>query len=316
MPTQTRYDDPRLVRARALAADQAGVVARRQLYALGVTRWQVKGELRARRWRRVTDAVVAVHNGPLDAQAHRWAAVLHGGPRARLDGVSALVASGLARFEEGERIRVSVPRGARVRRTSRYNIRQTRRWRADDLAPGTGVPRTKAAVAAVHGALWARSARQADLILTMTVQQGLARAESIGARLLRVRRHRRRAQLHATVLELVGGVGSLHELDVVRGCRARGFPEPDRQVVRRNSRGSYFLDFRWSGLGVVLEVDGIQHAWVENLVADALRHNEIALEGDLVLRLPVMGLRACPDEFFGQLGQALYRRGWRPGEAA
>jgi very-short-patch-repair endonuclease len=112
------------------------------------------------------------------------------------------------------------------------------------------------------------------------------------------------------LIDLDGGIGSLGELDVLRGCRDRGLPVPDRQSVRRTSNGSFYLDFRWSRWKVVVEVDGIQHAWAQNLVADALRHNAIAMEADVVLRLPVLGLRVCPDAFFDQIHAALQRAGW------
>ncbi len=122
----------RVDRVGLLAARQAGVLSRPQLYAAGVTR---------------------------------------AGARAFLDGASALVAAGLTKFEV-DRIRVSVPRGARVRRGRGLDIRQTRRWSASDLATGGGAPRTRPEVAAVRGALWARSDGQAALLLTMAVQQG------------------------------------------------------------------------------------------------------------------------------------------------
>lgn len=238
-------------------------------------------------------------------------AVLEAGPRAQIDGESSLVLAGLERYEV-KKIRVSVPRGARIRhRGSTLNIRQTRRWNATDRVPGPGVPRTRNPVAAVRAALWARSNRQATLVLTMTVQQGMATPGEIGVELLRVRRDRRRLLVNQVVLELAGGIRSLNELDVLRGCRERGIPEPDRQAVRKTAGGSYFLDFRWSRWGVALEVDGIQHAWAEQLVGDALRHNSIALTGDVVLRLPVLGLRSCPDEFFDQVINALEAAGFQ-----
>jgi hypothetical protein len=59
-----------------------------------------------------------------------------------------------------------------------------------------------------------------------------------------------------------------------------------------------------------VEVDGIHHGWVQNVVADAIRHNAIATSEDLVLRLPVLGLRLCPDDFFAQIADALAARGW------
>ncbi len=303
-------DEVRRARIDALTGQQCGVLGRRQLYAAGVTRGEVRAALRAGRWQRVTDQVVATHNGPLDERAHQWAAVLQGGPRAQLDGASSLLASGLERYR-ADRIRVSVPRGARVRRTRRYNVRQTRRWSAEDRAPA-GIPRTRVPVAAIRAALWAASEQQARLLLTMTVQQGLATAEQLGEEALRVRRDRRRTLVHVTILDLLDGARALGELDINRELRRRGLPAARRQVVRRDRQGRYFLDLAWPDLAVVVEVDGIHHGWAENVVGDALRHNALALDGDIVLRLPLLGLRLRPEEFFDQVARALETGRRRP----
>lgn len=296
-------DEIRRRRLDALADAQAGVVGRRQLYAAGITRGEVRAALKAGRWQRVSDEVVACHNGPLGAIAHQWAAVLQGGPRAQLDGASSLIASGLERFHV-DRIRVSVPRGARVRRTRLYNVRQTRRWSAADRLPG-GVPRTRVPVAAVRAALWAASDAQARLVLTMVVQQGLATPSQLGDEALRIRRDRRRDLVHATIIDLLDGARALGELDIKRELRRRGLPPPERQVLRRDRAGRYFLDLYWPELGVIVEIDGIHHVWAENVVGDALRQNALAIDGDIVLRLPLLGLRLQPDDFFRQISQAL-----------
>lgn len=311
--------DPRTARRRRarrsaverLADTQAGVLSRPQLYAAGTTRWEVRGHLAAGRWQRLGRQTVAVHAGPVVDAALRWAAVLEGGPRAFLDGVSSLQAAGLRKFET-DVIRVSVPRGAKVRRVPGVDIRQTRRWAADDLAPGSGVPRSRNEVAAIRGALWARSDRQAALVLTMVVQQGLATAEALGVEMLRVRRDRRRGLLQALLLDLIGGVRSLGERDFARECRRRGLPEPSRQVVRRGRGGTYYLDVIWDDWGVVVEIDGIHHLWAQNVVSDALRQNEVTLQNAVVLRLPLLAFRVDADAFFDQIGQALVTRGWRP----
>ena len=295
-------------RVAELAVDQASVVSRRQLYALGLSRGEVRAELHAGRWQAVGRHCVCVHNGPLTNLGRHWVAVLEGGPRALIDGESALVLAGLQHYDAG-RIRVSVPRGARIRhRSTTLNIRQTRRWDPTDVEPH-GIPRTRVAVAAVRAALWATSDRQAALVLSMTVQQGLATAEQLSVEMLRVSRDKRRGLLHEVLLDLLGGVRSLGELDFLRGCRDRGIPEPDAQVLRRSKTGKYYLDFRWSRWAVVVEVDGIHHLWVEQIVGDALRQNSIALQGDTVLRLPLLGLRVCPDEFFDQITEALRSAG-------
>jgi very-short-patch-repair endonuclease len=264
--------------------------------------------VRAGRWQLVGDQSVQLHTGGISAEGRRWAAVFQGGPRACLDGVSSLIASGLERFTE-DRVRVSVPRGARVRRTTSFDIRQTRRWRAEDIVI-SGIPRTKPPVAAIRGALWARTDKQAALLLTMSVQQGLVRPEDLAHELLRIKKAGRRLLLHAVVNDLLDGARSLGELDIGRELRRRGLPPPTRQVLRRDSRGRYYLDLYWSDCGLVVEIDGIHHAWAENVVGDALRQNSLALDGDTVLRLPLLGLRLEPDAFFGQIERGLVDGGW------
>lgn len=297
----------RIRRLLALAETQSWVVSRRQAYGLGVSRGQVRAQLRARRWQRIGGQSLVLHTGPLDARARLWAAVFEGGPRAQLDGASALIAAGLEQYRE-DRIRVSVPRGARVYRSRGLDVRQTRRWDTDDLVPA-GIPRTRPAVAAVRGALWARSDKQAALLLTMTVQQGLCTAEQLGVEMLRIRRDRRRVMAHQVILDLIGGVRSLGELEFAEECRKRGLPEPTRQVVRRGRNGLYYLDVVWERWGVVVEIDGIHHSWANQQIGDAVRHNDVALKGSIVLRLPLLGMRVEPEVFFEQIEAALTEGG-------
>jgi very-short-patch-repair endonuclease len=279
------------------------VLSRPQLYALGVTRSTVRAHIRAGRWQRIGDQSVHLGNGALSQVGEQWAAVFQGGPRACLDGASALIAAGLDRYEV-TRIRVSVPRGARNRRNKRFDIRQTRRWSVDDII-AVGVPRTRPATAAVRAGLWASTERQAAYVVTLAVQQGIAAADDVGRELLRIRRDRRRALLHTVVNDLLDGAKSLGELDVGRELRRRGLPEPERQVLRKDDRNRYFLDLYWPRWKLVVEVDGIHHTWAENVVGDALRQNALTLDGDTVLRLPLLGLRVEPDAFFAQIEQAL-----------
>lgn len=175
-----------------------------------------------------------------------------------LDGASALVAHGLKGFDVA-RVRVSVPRGAKVHRSRGVDVRQTRRLRPEDVFEGVGPRRVRPEVAAVRAALWAGSDREAGTIIAMVVQQGIASASSIGRELLSVRRDRRRKLVERFVLDAMGGSESMGELDLVRECRSRTIPVPDRQVVRTTPAGSYCLDARWARFKVVLEVDGIHH---------------------------------------------------------
>lgn len=187
--------------------------------------------------------VLVVDPLALDERADLWIAVLSGGPRAQLDGASSLIAAGLKGYQVRQH-RVSVPRGARVFREAGVDVRQTRRWDKTDCVP-VGIPRTRQPVAAVRGALWAGSDKQAALLLSMAVQQRIVSAELVAQELLRIRKAPRLAFLRALVLDLVGGAQSLGELDFVAECRRRGLPEPGRQVVRETRTGRFYLDVYW-----------------------------------------------------------------------
>jgi very-short-patch-repair endonuclease len=139
----------------------------------------------------------------------------------------------------------------------------------------------------------------------MAVQQKLVTPERLSEAALAVRRDRRRRLVQSVVLDLLGGAESLGEIDFARECRRRGLPEPSRQVLRRDGRNHYFLDVFWDDWGLVVEIDGIQHSWAENIVGDALRQNAVSLQGLTVLRLPLLGLRIARDKFFAQIEQAL-----------
>lgn len=294
----------------AVAESQHGVVGRRQLYRLGVTRWQLEAQLRARRWRLHGRQTIAIHNGTLGAWALRWHAVIEAGPRSALDGHSALEAAGLTGWVS-DHVRVSVPRGAPVIACPGVVVRQTRRLRQEDVVPA-GVSRVRPETAAVRAALWAYSNRQAATILAMAVQQRVTTADAIARALLDVRRHRRLRFLHAVVHDLLDGAHSLGELDFARICRRRGLPSPDRQRLRRVSSGRAYLDAEWVAYGLVVEIDGVQHAAIPAQVPDALRQNDIALDGTTVLRIPVLGLRTTEDQFMDQVRQGLVDGGWRP----
>lgn len=225
-----------------------------------------------------------------------------------LDGESSLIASGLKNYESRV-LRVSVPRGVKPLRGAGIDVRRTRRWSAADKV-ATGVPRTRVPVAAVRAAMWASSDKQASLLLTMPVQQGMTTPDLIGRALLSVHRDKRRELMHAVVTDLLGGVRSLGELEFARECRRRGMPEPDRQVVRRGRDGRYYLDVCWDDFHLVVEIDGIHHTWATEVVPDALRQNEVALGRSTVLRLPLLGLRVAADDFFEQVDRGLRAGGW------
>jgi hypothetical protein len=254
-----------------------------------------------------------LHNGPVGVEARRWAAVLEAGPRAALDGVTGLQAAGVDVLTD-EVITVAVPKGARRRRLRGVRLRETRRYRAEDVVTG-GVPRMAPAVSALHAALWAATDRQATFFLTLVVQQGLARPAELSDAAAAVRRHARRRLISRVVLDLADGCRSLGELDVARAMRGRGLPEPTRQAVRRRDSGTQYLDADFPEYSITMEVDGAQHDLPDQRLADLLRDLGLATEQRTVVRLPLVAWRLDEKAVLDGL-EALFRsRGWRP-EAA
>jgi very-short-patch-repair endonuclease len=295
-----RYPD-----AARLAANQDGVISRRQLYALGLTRWQVKAQLRADRWRSHGRQTIAVHTGRLDGPAQWWRAVWEVGADAALDGVTALQAAGLDGFHAPV-LQVSVSRGSRYSKLAGVRVYETRRRKPEDVLDH-GLPRVRPEIAAVRAALWAVSNRQAALLWLMPIQQRILGAEALSEAFASVKRHRRRSFLRTVLADLVNGVQSMGELDFARMCRARGLPEPTRQVVRRGPDGRIYLDVYWDQWGVVVEIEGAQHLDPAMAISDALRQNHLFVHGDGVLRIPVIGLRLEPDAFMNQVARLLAR---------
>ena len=297
-----------LVRARSVAADQAHVAGRRQLYAAGVPRWLVRREIRFRRWQRTGRQTVALHNGPLSAEATRWVAVIESGPRAALSGVTALQHDGVASLTD-EAVHIFVPKGTIKRRLRGVTRHESRRWRKEDLE-AAGIPRTKPAVSAVMAALWAVTERQATFFLLLPVQQGLCSPAQLADALERVRRHRFRKALWLAVADIVDGARSLGELDVGRALARRGLPKPSRQVRRTRPDGSVYLDLAWDDYGLTMEVDGSQHDLPWLRLSDTVRDLETLAEGAAPMRIPLLAWRLDEERVLDAIEAVFRARGW------
>jgi very-short-patch-repair endonuclease len=293
-----------------LRAKQDGISSRAQLRRLGVPRWYVQAELRARRWVAVGRQAIVLHNGPIGDAARRAAGAHQVGPRAALDGVTALQHRGATGLTD-ELVHVIAAKGSSPRRARGVRVHESRRFREEDVELVRGVRTVVAPVAAVHAALWSKTDKQASLMFVVAVQQRLATVDELALAFDAVRRHRRRRHLRQLLVELAGGVRSLGELDVAVHLRTRGLPEPDRQTVRERPSGRQYLDAEFDGYQVTLEVDGWQHDDPEHRLADLLRDLEQVAEGQTVLRLPLAAWRLDREGVLDRLEQVFAARGWR-----
>lgn len=302
---------PQLARAaaRRIGGSQDQVVTRRQLYGDGVPRWLVRREIAVGRWQRAGRQTVVLHNGPLSVGAQRWVAVLEGGPRAALAGVTALQEAGISTLTD-EVIHVIVARGSRRVRIKGVCFHESRRWSETDVLRQS-IPRVSPSVAAVHAALWARTDREASLLLTVAVQQRKASPVDLHDAALAVRRHRRRRLLTTVIGELAGGVRSLNELDVAVALRSRGLPEPSRQRLRSRPSGRQYLDADFPEYEITLEIDGPQHDEPEARLDDLIRDVGLATEGRTVVRIPMVAWRLGEARVLDALEGLFRARGWR-----
>jgi len=139
--TQRRH---RLAAAAAeLSQDHDGVLSKAQLRTIGVTRWDVRRETTACRWKQHGTQAVALHTASLEQRAQWRVALLEIGKHAALDGVTALSAAGLRNYQE-PLIHVSVPRGTRPGNHAGVRVHETRR-RLDTDVIDSGIRRVRPA---------------------------------------------------------------------------------------------------------------------------------------------------------------------------
>lgn len=289
-------------RAEDLALDHGGVLSRSQLADVGVGRGVIARLVRDRRWALHGHRTVAMHCGGIEPLGRFWRAVHEVGGSALVDGTSSLRAAGLTGLDD-DVVHVSVHMLKRSPEVEGVVVHKVSRRLADDDMP-EGLPRTRPALAALRAAQWAVSDRQAALFLAMPVQQRLVTGEQLRQTHASYVGRRRRALVPQLIDDIVDGAHSLGELDFARLCRERGLPAPERQVVVRGPGGRCYLDVRWRE-GLVVEVDGRQHREGLAPVDDMLRQNSVSMRGDMVLRIPLVGLRVTPDAFLDQVARAL-----------
>ncbi len=164
-----------------------------------------------------------------------------------------------------------------------------------------GIPRVRPEVAAVRAAQWARTDRQAALILCLVVQQRLVRGVDLVPLRWPGAHYGRSAFVRQVIQDIADGAQSLGELDFATLCRQHGLPLPERQVVRTGPAGRIYLDVRWRECALVVEVDGAQHRLGLAVSADNLRRNALAIDGETVLTIDLIGLRLQTGAFMGQV---------------
>jgi hypothetical protein len=300
---------------RGIAANQAGLISRRQLNELGIDRFGVRNQVRAERWVELSETVIGTTTGPPSRQQQLWLGVLHAGPRAVLGDLSAAEVAGLANWHRDD-VCVLAPHDLDLDdQPDGIRIARTRRPIALFNDPSSAIPRWRIEPAVLHFAAYQRSRRTAQGVVAAAVQQRLTSPTRLLITVEQMRPLRWAKMFRQVIGDIAGGSHSVAELDILRLCRSQRLRPPDRQVQRRDASGRLrFTDCEWDlgdGRVLVLEVDGAFHMEVEHWEDDIARQRAIADPRRIVVRCTAREARDEPE----RLGADLRRLGV-PGRAA
>lgn len=271
------------VRIADLATRQHGVVAHRQLVALGASRRAIQVRLEHGGLQPLHRGVYAAGHVDLSLRGRRLAAVLAGGPEgAFLSHASAAMLHGLLpdRREVPE-ISVRSPRRRRpgliVHRTSSLDGATTTRQRI----PCTTVSRTLIDLAGsstdeATRRAWS-SAASLRLIRPAALRDELERNRP-GSRLVR-------QLLDEHDGYLTQRTRSALERDALRLCREAGLPRPLANRLLQIGGRVYEADLLWPGPRLIVEIDGGTHANAVARGADGRRDTDLQLAGWRTCRL-------------------------------
>lgn len=273
------HDYMRSKRAWELAGRQHGVIARRQLLALGFSKRAIEHRVARGRLHQVTPGVYAV-GWPEMTRERRWmTAVLAGGKGAALSHRSAAALWEIGTEKPGT-TDISVPRHTKLSRSG-IRVRSRPALRAREIVsrqsiPVTDIVRTLIDLAAESGlAAVERAVNEADkrdLITPDTLRLKLAdHAGEAGVRPLRQILDKYTFRLSDSDLEIL-----FRPI-----AEAAGLPTPStKQIVN-----GFEVDFFWTDLGLVVETDGLRyHRTPSTQARDARRDRAHILAGMTPLR--------------------------------
>jgi len=289
---------------RALIAEQAGLVARRQLLQHGIGWDRARNEIAARRWVERTPRVISTFTGGLTWEQRQWLGVLHAGPRSMLGSLTAAGRHGLVGWE---RPHVSVYVDDELSFDPVDGIDFFRSRRPFDLLrdPRPGIPRCRLEPAVLLFAGYETTPRAAHGVIAASVQQRLTTVERMVEWVDVLRPLRWSKPFKRTLGDIAGGAHSGAELDVRRMCRRFGLPMPSGQRSRFDRAGRRrWTDCEWvlaDGRTLVLEVDGAFHVDVMHALADHRRSRRLTTVDRIVVRCTAYEVRLEPHELAADL---------------
>ena len=285
-----------------LARKQHGVVARRQLLALGVPARSITEKAKAEAWTALQAGVYLLPGGIPGFEQRTMAAVLRAGPSAVASHLTAAYLLGIVQGTPPV-IDVLLPAQVRARGLDGVHVSRSRTLERRDASEVHGIPCTTAPRTVIDLA----AVLEPPALRAVVIDAVQRRATTI-----------RRVLVRLADLGPVRGSGELRRIlweldaercDSVLEYRARRLiaraalppPAPGPVAVRAGGR-TLHVDIGWPQSHVGLEVDG--RAWHSDRRAfdrDQRRHNALVLAGWRILRVGWDRIEGEPDGLIAEL---------------
>jgi hypothetical protein len=207
----------------ALAAEQMGVVSRRQLSEHGVSIGQIRWRL-GRSWRQLLPGVVLLGTSLPTAPQRYVAAQIYGGPHCWLAGPTAAALFGFVPDDADRRVHVLVPLTSKPRLINGVIVRRTRLM--NERLVQRGPLRLSCRPRAVIDAAAVLPEPDARSLVIDVVRRRLVRLDDL-THWVEVRQTRGRIRLRRMVVEAAAGAWSVPEADLAALVRtSRVLPTP------------------------------------------------------------------------------------------
>jgi len=289
---------------------QSGVLTRRQLLACGFTPAQLRAQVRAGRWQRLSRRVYATFTGELPRPAMLWAAVLSAGRGAALSHTTAAELAGLV-DNVSPAVHVTVPSTRRITQVDGVVVHYSARI---DLArhPSRQPPQTRIEETVLDLTQQATCLDDAVGWLTRACGRRLTTPRYLREAMSHRPRVRWRRDLLAALGDVAAGCQSTLELRYLRDVeRAHGLPSAGRQAARRRRGGRWYDDVHYDRYRTRVELDGRAAHPAEYRWRDMRRDNSAAVDGDTVLRYGWSDVTERGCEVAAQVATVLRHHGWQ-----
>lgn len=298
---------------RELLREQSGVIARRQVLALGMTDNDIERLVRRRIWARVWNGVYVHHTGPLTETQRDWAAVL-AHPTAALAGRSTLRRAGIATGSDHHRrtphdVELIVPHNATTRAIAGVRTRRCRDFQ--QLVHPSRTPPTMRIEEAALDVAQCGTEIEAIAVLSDACRSRQTTADRLRSVANQRPRLRNRKFLMAVLADAAEGTHSVLESRYLRDVeRTHALPRASRQDQARTVGQSIYRDVAYKAQGVVVELDGrFGHDLAIDRWADIDRDVSAVEDGLITLRFGY-GQVLTPCRCAATVARVLTARGW------